>query len=83
MSGPNWHQVADKLAERLMHHADCEFHDGANEDCPFCQDVDAYRAYLRAGGTVRRPEYGDKSVSIAELSRRTPITPFPSESSSD
>lgn len=49
----NWRKVADRLAERLANHAYCDNHPASKSalDCPFCQDRDAYYAYVIAGGT--------------------------------
>lgn len=52
---PSWRSIADLLASRLMHHAWCEQHADPEEDqdCPFCDDIRAYIAYLERGGTSR------------------------------
>lgn len=49
----SWKRVATRLAGRLSHATDdfCAAHKDPEEDpdCPFCQDILAYRAYrLRA-----------------------------------
>lgn len=49
----SWKAIADRLAERLSHHAyrDCEHEELKPDECAFCADVAAYWEYLEAGGT--------------------------------
>ena len=49
MTEPSWRQIADRLAARMVHHAYCpephhEEHPDPDE-CPFCADVAALKAY--------------------------------------
>ena len=52
-----WRQVADLLAARMYHHGFCETHPESAPDldnCPWCQDRAALRAYeAKAGRPVR------------------------------
>lgn len=61
MTSPNWRKIADGLAERLMYNSPCpsDDHLDPDPDCPFCADALAYRAYLDAGGTVRRTSFNE------------------------
>jgi hypothetical protein len=66
----NWRRMADRLAERLMHQCYCSRHDDPDEDpdCPFCDDIRAYREYIVMGGTVRRDSFNNVHyISIADL----------------
>lgn len=75
---PNWRQVADRLASRLVYHAFCEQHPLGDhpDDCPFCQDIAAYEAYLKAGGHVVLPEVHGRPVKISDLPGR-PVLQLP------
>lgn len=45
----DWRKMADLLASRLQYHAyfDCG-HEDVTKDCPYCDDVAAYRTYIEA-----------------------------------
>lgn len=79
MTGTNWCQVADALAERMANHAFCDSHPprDADANCPFCADRAAYCRYLTAGGTDTRDlAVHARHVTIAELLRPSG-TPYP------
>jgi hypothetical protein len=68
-----WKKVAEVLASRLVMHAFCREHkaDSPDPDCPFCEDRQAYSAYLKAGGRdFRPPPHTGPVVSVDELHRR-------------
>jgi hypothetical protein len=47
MARESWEAIAHRLAARLMYHAYCENDDvELNPNCPFCEDIAAYRAYV-------------------------------------
>lgn len=68
----DWHEIADRLAGRLMYQTgQCPGHSGRRQDCPFCADDDAYRAYVKAGGTVRdNRSDGTVAVPLEEILAR-------------
>jgi hypothetical protein len=70
-----WRRVAEALAERLVSHAFCTDHSEANPepDCPWCDDREAYRAYVDAGGRdFRPPPYTGRVVTLSEVAPNWP-----------
>lgn len=70
----SWKAVAALLADRLAEWLGCPVHDDWRDhwqECAHCADLQAYSAYLEAGGRdARQPRYGGKSVTVAELRAR-------------
>jgi hypothetical protein len=58
-----WHEIADQLAWRMQYHARCDAHPEREADpdnCPFCADRAAYRAWqTKSGKTATRTAGGD------------------------
>lgn len=70
-SASKWRPVAERLAQQMAAHADCEIHpeDQSQKGCPSCDDRSAYAAWLGAGGRDYRPvdPPGTRTVSVWEL----------------
>ena len=55
MARESWETIAHRLAERLMYHANCENGwEELDENCAFCRDIIAYRAYVAKCKQTRR-----------------------------
>jgi hypothetical protein len=65
--------AAEKLAERMAHHADCEEHpkSQASPQCPYCLDRAAYSTWLASGGRDYQRRPSGPSVSLANVIVRT------------
>lgn len=66
--------AAEELAERMANHAHCDEHPASRADsqCPYCLDRAAYSTWLASGGRDYRPRRSGRSVSLEELTARTP-----------
>jgi hypothetical protein len=54
------------MAARLRY-AVCDEHAELVDECPFCDDVAAYEAYLAAGGAVRRVVFSGETVLMEDF----------------
>lgn len=68
-----WHEIADRLAARMVHHAFCKVHPESAADtdcCPFCNDRAAYRAWeAKSGQTYRETPYTGRMAYPLEQER--------------
>jgi hypothetical protein len=69
---PTWRELADMLAERLSHHANCEngHTEIEPENCPFCRDRAVYQLWeAKSGRTHREPPYTGEVVDVLKDTR--------------
>lgn len=60
-----WHEIADQLAQRMRHHAYCDYHperDADPDNCAQCKDRAAYRTWEAKGGRTYTPSPYDGPV---------------------
>ena len=67
ITAQEWRAIADLLASRLIHHAYCDEHAEVTEDCPFCDDIAAFVAYQKAGGTMRARSVSGPTIAIEHV----------------
>lgn len=68
MATVTWREVAEALAGRMVNHAFCpENHEPLQVDCPFCDDIAAYRMYAKKRGKVEQHVPRGKAITIDDV----------------
>lgn len=62
----NWRDIADILAARMCYHAFCNQHRTLMTNCPFCDDIASYQAYVKAASLDGHVEKRFEPPSNAE-----------------
>jgi len=73
VSQKSWEAIAHTLASRLMYHAYCENRCEKldPENCPFCEDIAAYQAYVQ-----KCEQAGRMAVQVSSLYGNAPLIPL-------